>query len=159
MKKGTGTPLQSIIAWWEGLRENHQYLIAGETCLSLRLLQEFTDDPKQRFREFLSSEVTLGFGPESYVGRVIALRSLIDFVLINLNPERAISASLEGVETVTDLAFKSVLNKSIAHAERDRPDWEKALVAWDELKAGELSDAALQQFHRDSIARFKRKKS
>ncbi len=142
------TPLQAILDWWESIDEPLRGGIAADVCFRLmRQMPHWSAREADRLlRGFLTEEVPAAW----HVGRVLAIRAVIEFWFVRNSQRECSEMSLDDVGGAT----AEMKKRARASAERMR-DYRKAmdttLRRWRQLCHGSISDAALASFERTAL--------
>lgn len=138
------TPLGTILNWWEGLEGFPREHIAADICLRL-IPQADARNAAHEFSGFLTEEMPGNW----HLGRVLAVRSVIDFWFFCDERTDAVIGHLENVEK-QNVRLKSLSNAALGRMPRVRKAVDNARDTWRPLRAGMLSDASLLSLERKS---------
>lgn len=143
-------PLDRIIAWWEPLEDFPRGWVACEVCSRITEYPTalISEQAESLFREYLSERIVV----HRHVGRVIAVRAVIDWYFMRESSRDSMEFHLDAVET-GDPQLKAMSNAAVARNLQSAAGRQLALDTWTALRAGDVSDDALVSWERDATLR------
>jgi hypothetical protein len=135
-------PLAGILNWWESLEDFPKGIIAAYVLVRLTTHAHVMERHDALFRDFLTER---RLDAARYIGRVIAIRSVIDYEFDTTDLNRHLHSHLENVEG-DNQDLKRLSNNAIPRLMQVDPGWKKARAAWRKLKKTAISNDTLKSF-------------
>ena len=130
--------LHAILNWWRTVDDFNRPYIAMDVLFRLSAHTGIHTRYEVLFHEFLSEPLPA----VRHVGRVLSVRSIIDFWFVRKGQSRSTEMFLEAVEE-PDIELKSFANAALGQVTHIQQDLDKAYETWRHLRETSISDAAL----------------
>jgi hypothetical protein len=142
------TPLKAILSWWEALDDPPRSWIAADVCLRL-IPGADVKQAEASLRSFLENELAANW----HVGRVLAVRAVVDYWFMRDRQRDPAADHLESVEG-SDVELKSLANAALGRMPEVRKAVEQAFERWQHVREGAISDDALVSAERDAMLQW-----
>jgi len=143
-------PLDIILAWWEQLEDFPREYVASEVCFRITAHPSaiINERCEALFREYLAERLVL----HRHIGRVIAVRAVIDWYFMRESLDDSMRWHLDAVET-GDPKLKAMSNAAVGRNLQYAAGRAIARDTWRALREGAVSDDALVSWERAATLR------
>ena len=131
-------PLHAILNWWRPLDDFTRPFIAMDVLIGLTSHTDISTRHDVLFHDFLSESIPA----KRQIGRVLAVRAIIDFWFLRDQKRRASTMLLDAVEE-EDVLLKSLANAALGRIPQVHKAVDSAFETWRQLREADISDALL----------------